>query len=66
MAEAPPAEPAAEEAAAAIEAAAPEVAEVPSSAPQPVQEEEPEVVYGRHLLPSPAEVPLPHLLVKTQ
>jgi hypothetical protein len=39
MAEAPPAEPAAEE---------------------------PEVVYGRHLLPSPVEIPLPHLLVKAQ
>jgi hypothetical protein len=49
----------------ATEAAAPEVAEVPNSAPQPVQEE-PEVVYGRHLLLSPAEVPLPRLLVKTQ
>jgi hypothetical protein len=24
------------------------------------------VVYGRHLLPSPAEVPLPRLLIKTQ
>jgi hypothetical protein len=66
MVEAPPAELTAEEAAAATEAAVPEVTEVPSSAPQPVQEEELEVVYGRHLLPSPAEVPLPHLLIKTQ
>jgi hypothetical protein len=26
----------------------------------------PEVVYGRHILPSPVEIPLPRLLVKAQ
>jgi hypothetical protein len=64
MAEAPPAEPAAEEVAVAAEAAASEVTEVPSSIRQPVQEEELEAVYGRHLLPSLVEIPLPRLLVK--
>jgi hypothetical protein len=33
---------------------------------QSVQGDEPEVVHGRHLLPSPVEVPLPRLLVKAQ
>jgi hypothetical protein len=65
-AEAPPAELATEEAVAAAEAAALEVAEVASSAPPPVQEEEPEVVYGRHLLPNPVEIPLLRLLIKAQ
>jgi hypothetical protein len=62
-AEAPSAEPAAEEAAATAGAAA-EVTGAPSTSPQPVQEDMPEVVYGRHLLPNPVEVPLPRLLVK--
>jgi hypothetical protein len=77
MAEPPPAEPAAEEAAATAEAAAPEAAEVPEAvAPEaaevastttpPAQEEEPEVVRGRRLLPSPAEIPLPRLFAKSQ
>jgi hypothetical protein len=38
----------------------------PSSGPQSVQGDESEVVHGRHLLPSPVEVPLPYLLVKAQ
>jgi hypothetical protein len=63
-AEAPSAELAAEEAAATAEAAAAEVAEAPSSGPQPAQEDVPEVVYGRHLLPNLVKVPLPCLLVK--
>jgi hypothetical protein len=63
-AEAPSAEPAVEEAAAMAEAATADVAEAPSSGPQPAQEDVPEVVYGRHLLPNPVKVPLPHLLVK--
>jgi hypothetical protein len=46
-------------------AAAPEVAEVASTTP-PAQEEELEVVLGRRLLPSPAEVPLPRLFAKIQ
>jgi hypothetical protein len=50
----------------ATEAAAPEVAEVASSAAAPAEEEEPEVVLGRRLLPSTAEVPLPRLIVKCQ
>jgi hypothetical protein len=77
MAEPPPAESAAEKAAAAAEAAAPEAAEVPEAvAPEvaevastttpPAQEEEPEVVLGRRLLPSPAEIPLPRLFAKSQ
>jgi hypothetical protein len=71
MARAPSAEPTAEEVtaemppeAATAGAAAAEVAGAPSSGPQPAQEEEPEVVHGRHLLPSPVEVLLPRLLVK--
>jgi hypothetical protein len=66
MAKAPPAEMAAEEVAATAEAAAPEVVEVPSSDPQSVQEDKPEVVYGRHLLPKPVKVPLSRLMVKGQ
>jgi hypothetical protein len=31
-----------------------------------MQGDEPKVVHGRHLLSSPVEVPLPHLLVKAQ
>jgi hypothetical protein len=42
------------------------VAGAPSSGPQSVQGYEPEVVHGRHLLPSLVEVPLPRLLVKDQ
>jgi hypothetical protein len=57
---------AAEEVAATAGAAAAEVAGAPSSGPQPTQEDMPEVVYGRHLLPSQVEVPLPRLLVKAQ
>jgi hypothetical protein len=49
-----------------VEAAAAEVAEAPSSDPQPTQEDEPEVVYGRHLLPKPAKVPFSRLMVKGQ
>jgi hypothetical protein len=48
------------------ERAAPEVAEVASSAAPPAEEEEPEVVLGRRLLPSTAEVPLPRLIAKCQ
>jgi hypothetical protein len=62
--EAPSAEPAAEEVVATVEA--PEVEEVPSSDRQPAQGDAPELVYGRHLLPSPVEIPLPRLLVKAQ
>jgi hypothetical protein len=47
-----------------VGAAAAEVAEAPSSGPQPAQEDMPEVVHGRHLLPNPVKVPLPRLLVK--
>jgi hypothetical protein len=72
-----PAEPAVEGAAATVEAAAPEAAEVPetlapeaaevvSTATPPAQEEEPEVVLGRRLLPSTAEIPLPRLFTKCQ
>jgi chromosome segregation ATPase len=50
----------------AAEAAAPEAAEVASSAAPPAEEEEPEVVLGRPLLPSTAEVPLPRLIAKCQ
>jgi hypothetical protein len=70
--EPPPAEPAAAAEAAAPEAAevpevvAPEVAEVASTTTPPTQEEEPEVVLGRRLLRSPAEVPLPCLFAKSQ
>jgi hypothetical protein len=66
-AEAPSVELAAEEVAAT--AGAPAVAEVagaPSFNPQAAQEDMPEVVYGRHLLPNSVEVPLPRLLVKAQ
>jgi hypothetical protein len=77
MAEPPPAESAAQKAAVAAEAVAPEAAEVPeAAAPEvvevastitpPAQEEEPEVVLGRRLLPSPAEIPLPRLFAKSQ
>jgi hypothetical protein len=61
-----PAEPAVEEAAVVVEAPAPEVTEVASTATPPAQEEEPEVVYERHLLPCLAKVPLPRLLAKSQ
>jgi chromosome segregation ATPase len=47
-------------------AAAPEVAEVASSVAPPAEEEEPEVVLGRRLLPSTAEIPLPRLVAKYQ
>jgi hypothetical protein len=50
----------------ATEAAAPEVAEVASSAAPLAGEEEPEVVLGRRLLPSTAEVPLPQLMARCQ
>jgi hypothetical protein len=50
----------------AAEAAVPEDAGVSSTTSPPAQEEEPEVVYGRHLLPRPAKVPLPRLLAKSQ
>jgi hypothetical protein len=65
--EPPPAEPAAAapEEAAPEAAAAPEVAEVASTTTPPTQEEELEVVLGRRLLPSPAEVPLPRLFTKS-
>jgi hypothetical protein len=67
MVEAPSAEPAAEQVAATAGAAvAAEVGGAPSSGPQPAQEDVPEVVHGRHLLPNPVEVPLPRLLVKAQ
>jgi hypothetical protein len=66
MAGASPAEPTAEEATTAAEAPASEVAGVASTATPPSQEEEPEVVYGRYLLPRPAKVPLPRLLAKCQ
>jgi hypothetical protein len=48
------------------EAAAPEVAEVLSSDPQPVRVEEPEVVHGRRLHPKPVKVPLYRLMAKGQ
>jgi hypothetical protein len=49
----------------AAEAAAPGVAEVASSAAPPAEEEEEtEVVLGRRLLPSMAEIPLPRLIAK--
>ncbi|XP_025806596.1 atherin-like [Panicum hallii] len=47
------------------EAATPEVAEVASTTPL-AQEEEPEVVLGRRLLPCPTEVPLPRLFAKSE
>jgi hypothetical protein len=46
------------------EEAAPGIAEVGSSVSPPAEEEEPEVVLGRRLLPSTAEVPLPRLIAK--
>jgi hypothetical protein len=48
------------------ERAAPEVTEVASSVAPPAEEEETEVVQGRRLLPSTAEVPLPRLIAKCQ
>jgi hypothetical protein len=60
------AEAAALEAAEAAETAAPEVTEVASTAAPPAEEEEPEVVLGRRLLPSTAEIPLPRLFAKCQ
>ncbi|XP_025825331.1 skin secretory protein xP2-like [Panicum hallii] len=63
---APAAETAALETAEAAETAAPEAAEVTSAAAPPAEEEEPEVVLGRPLLPSAAEIPLPRLLAKCQ
>jgi hypothetical protein len=50
----------------AAEATPPEVADVASSSPPPVQEEELEVVYGRRLLLNPEEIPLPRLPIKAQ
>jgi hypothetical protein len=50
----------------AAEAAAPEVADVDGSVAPPAEEEEPEVVLGRRLLPSTAEIPLPRLIAKCQ
>jgi hypothetical protein len=66
MAEPPSTGPAAEEAVATVEAVTVEVTEAPSSDPQPTQEDVPEVVYGRRLLPKPVKVPLSHLMVKAQ
>jgi hypothetical protein len=79
---APSLEPAAEEVTAEMPVEAPtvgtaavEVAEAggrgpdacaPSSDPESAQGDEPEVVHGRRLLPSPVEVPFPRLLVKAQ
>jgi hypothetical protein len=60
------AEAAASEAAEVAETAAPEVAEVASTAAPPAEEEEPEVVLGRRLLPSTVEIPLPQLFAKCQ
>jgi hypothetical protein len=65
-AEPPSAGPAAEEVSAIAEAAAPDVAEGPRSDLQPTQEDAPEVVYGRRLLPKPVKVPFPRLMVKAQ
>jgi hypothetical protein len=59
-------EAAAPEAAEVPETAAPEAAEVVSTATPPAQEEEPEVVLGRRLLPSTVEIPLPRLFTKCQ
>jgi hypothetical protein len=50
----------------AAETAAPEAVEVTSAAAPPAEEEEPEVVLGRPLLPSAAEIPLPRLFAKCQ
>jgi hypothetical protein len=49
-----------------VETAAPEAAEVTSTAVPPAEEEEPELVLGRPLLPSTAEVLLHRLLAKCQ
>jgi hypothetical protein len=54
------------ETAEAAETAAPEAAEVTSAAAPLANEEEPEVVLGRPLLPSAAEIPLSRLLAKCQ
>jgi hypothetical protein len=59
-------EAAAPEIAAVPEVAAPEVAEAASTTIALAQEEESEVVLGRRLLPSPAEVLLPRLFAKSQ
>jgi hypothetical protein len=50
----------------AAEAAAPKAAEAASTAAPPTEEEELEVVLGRRLLPSPAEIPLSRLIAKSQ
>jgi hypothetical protein len=50
----------------AAETAAPEAAEVTSAAAPPAEEEQPEVVLGRPLLLSAAEIPLPRLVAKCQ
>jgi hypothetical protein len=60
------AEAAAPEAAEVAERAAPEASEFTSPAAPPAEEEELEVVLGRPLLPSTAEIPLPRLLAKCQ
>jgi hypothetical protein len=60
------AEAAAPETAKVAETAAPEAAEVASAATPPAEEEEPDVVLGRRLLPDTAEIPLPRLLAKCQ
>jgi hypothetical protein len=65
-AEPPSIGPAAEEAAATVEAATAEIAEAPGSDPQPAQEDEPQVVHGRRLLPKLVKVPFPRLMVKAQ
>jgi hypothetical protein len=49
-----------------VETVAPEAVEVTSATVPPAEEEEPEVVLGRPLLTSTAEVPLPRLLAKCQ
>jgi chromosome segregation ATPase len=46
--------------------AAPEAAEAASTAAPPTEEEELEVVLGRRLVPSPAEIPLSRLIAKSQ
>jgi hypothetical protein len=48
------------------EATAPEAVEVTSTTAPPAQEEEPEVVLGRRLLPSAAEIPFPRLFARSQ
>jgi hypothetical protein len=49
-----------------VEATTAEVAEAPDPDPQPAQEDAPEVVYGRRLLPKPVKVRFPRLMVKAQ